>query len=142
MSVRPIARRLAVALSLATLTTSASLSAQGSAPEVVAAPRSETPVMTRVAPPPTAEPAAGTHARRTEGTAPRRDASVAGVRVQVTADAPRPPALAQTRGRGQTLAIVGGAAFVGGLLIGDDVGTASAVGGLAAAVYGLWIWLK
>lgn len=81
--------------------------------------------------------------------APSRHASVAGVRVhdaarlQVTADSPRPAALAAAgNGRGQTLAIVGGAAFLGGLLIGDDVGTAIAVGGLFVGVYGLWLWLK
>lgn len=75
--------------------------------------------------------------------APRRDASVAGVRLQVAADAPRPVALAAGRtGRGQALAIVGGAAFLGGLLIGDNAGTAIAIGGLAVGVYGLWLWLK
>jgi hypothetical protein len=81
--------------------------------------------------------------------APSRQASVAGVRLhdarglQVTAGAPNLPALAAAgNGRGQTLAIVGGAAFLGGLLIGDDVGTAIAVGGLFVGVYGLWLWLK
>lgn len=74
--------------------------------------------------------------------APRRDASVAGVRLQVTADAPRPAALAAARsGSGQALAIVGGAAFLGGLIIGGDAGTAIAIGGLAVGVYGLWVWL-
>lgn len=92
-------------------------------------------------------PAASRSAAR--GVAPSRQASVAGVRVddarglQVTADAPRPAALAAAgNGRGQTLAIVGGATFLGGLLIGDDVGTAIAVGGLIVGVYGLWLWLK
>lgn len=75
--------------------------------------------------------------------APRRDASIAGVRLQVAADAPRPAALAAGRaGRGQALAIVGGAAFLGGLLIGDDAGTAIAIGGLALGIYGLWLWLN
>ncbi len=75
--------------------------------------------------------------------APRRDASVAGVRLQVAADAPRPVALAAGRaGRGQALAIVGGAAFLGGLMIGDNAGTAIAIGGLAVGVYGLWLWLN
>ncbi|MFP5353847.1 MAG: hypothetical protein ACLGIK_01630 [Gemmatimonadota bacterium] len=75
--------------------------------------------------------------------APRRDASVAGIRLQVAADAPRPAALAASRsGRGQALAIVGGAAFLGGLLIGDDAGTAIAIGGLAMGIYGLWLWLN
>jgi hypothetical protein len=93
-----------------------------------------------------ASPATGGY---TGDVAPSRQASVAGIRVrdarglQVTAHAPRPAALAVAgNGRGQTLAIVGGAAFLGGLLIGDDVGTAIAVGGLFVGVYGLWLWLK
>ena len=42
---------------------------------------------------------------------------------------------------GRVAAIVGGAAFVGGLLIGDDVGTVIAVTGLVIGVLGLWTWL-
>lgn len=74
---------------------------------------------------------------------PRLDAAVAGVRLQV-ADAPRlpAPAVASRTGRGQAMAIVGGAAFLGGLIIGDDVGTVIAVGGLGVGLYGLWLWLK
>lgn len=74
---------------------------------------------------------------------PRLDASVAGVRLHV-ADAPRLPApvVASRTGRGQAMAIVGGAAFLGGLIIGDDVGTVIAVGGLGVGLYGLWLWLK
>lgn len=80
----------------------------------------------------------------TRSAVPHRDASVAGVRLQVTTDdAPRPAALAAGRsGRGQALAIVGGAAFLGGLLIGDDAGTAIAIGGLVVGIYGLWLWLN
>ena len=40
------------------------------------------------------------------------------------------------------LAIVGGAAFIGGLLIGDSAGTAIAVGGLVMGLIGLYLWLK
>lgn len=74
---------------------------------------------------------------------PRRDAAVSGVRLQVT-DAPLTPVVVapRSRGRGQTLAIVGGAAFLGGLIIGDDVGTVIAVGGLGVGIYGLWLWLS
>lgn len=74
---------------------------------------------------------------------PRLDASVAGVRLHV-ADAKRPPApvVASRTGRGQAMAIVGGAAFLGGLIIGDDVGTVIAVGGLGVGLYGLWLWIK
>jgi hypothetical protein len=45
-------------------------------------------------------------------------------------------------GSGQVLAIVGGAALIGGLLIGDDAGTAIAVGGLIMGLIGLYLWLK
>jgi hypothetical protein len=43
---------------------------------------------------------------------------------------------------GPVLAIVGGAAVIGGLLIGDDAGTAIAVGGLVMGLIGLYLWLK
>ena len=46
-----------------------------------------------------------------------------------------------SKAHGRVAAIVGGAAFVGGLLIGDDAGTAIAIGGLIVGVLGLWTWL-
>jgi len=45
-------------------------------------------------------------------------------------------------GTGPVLAIVGGAALIGGLLIGDSAGTAIAVGGLVMGLIGLYLWLK
>ncbi len=45
-------------------------------------------------------------------------------------------------GTGPVLAIVGGAALIGGLLIGDSAGTAIAVGGLIMGLIGLYLWLK
>jgi hypothetical protein len=42
---------------------------------------------------------------------------------------------------GQIAAIVGGAAMVGGLIIGDDAGAVIAVTGLVIGVLGLWTWL-
>jgi hypothetical protein len=45
-------------------------------------------------------------------------------------------------GTGPVLAIVGGAAVIGGLLIGDSAGTAIAVGGLVMGLIGLYLWLK
>ncbi|MFN8665987.1 MAG: hypothetical protein U0164_02185 [Gemmatimonadaceae bacterium] len=39
------------------------------------------------------------------------------------------------------MSIVGGAAFLGGVIIGGDAGTVIAVGGLGVGVYGLWLWL-
>ena len=42
---------------------------------------------------------------------------------------------------GQIATIVGGAALIGGLLIGDDAGAVIAVTGLVIGVLGLWTWL-
>jgi hypothetical protein len=38
--------------------------------------------------------------------------------------------------------IIGGAAFITGLIIGGGAGTALAVGGVLVAAYGLYIYLK
>jgi hypothetical protein len=52
-------------------------------------------------------------------------------------------AMSQRRARrGVPLMIVGGAAFLAGLIIGDDVGTAIAVGGAAIGLYGLYLWAQ
>jgi hypothetical protein len=40
------------------------------------------------------------------------------------------------------LTIIGGALFVAGLLIDDDVGTIVAIGGLGIGIYGLLQWLQ
>jgi len=45
-------------------------------------------------------------------------------------------------GTGGALMIVGGAAFITGLIIGGGAGTALAVGGVLVAAYGLYIYLK
>ena len=42
---------------------------------------------------------------------------------------------------GKIATIVGGAAMIGGLIVGDDAGYAIAVGGLIIGVLGLWTWL-
>ena len=71
--------------------------------------------------------------------APRRESAVAGVR---TDREPRELAIGSSasalqgtsRGAGQLWMVVGGAAFVGGLLIGDDAGTAIAVVGLGLGI--------
>ena len=47
-----------------------------------------------------------------------------------------------SKNTGRVLAIVGGAAVIGGLVIGDDAGTAIAVGGLVMGLIGLYMWLK
>jgi hypothetical protein len=45
-------------------------------------------------------------------------------------------------GTGGALMIIGGAAFITGLIIGGGAGTALAVGGVLVAAYGLYIFLK
>ena len=45
-------------------------------------------------------------------------------------------------GRAETYMIVGGAAFVAGLLIGDDAGTIVMVGGAVLGLYGLYLYLQ
>ncbi|MGQ0642235.1 MAG: hypothetical protein ACT4P6_15920 [Gemmatimonadaceae bacterium] len=72
-----------------------------------------------------------------------RGALVEHARRVETAPARATAALAQSRvRRGQTLMIVGGAAFLAGLIIGDDVGTAIAVGGAIVGIYGLYLWAQ
>lgn len=131
--------RVALVASAATIAVPSLAMAQGSDPSY-GAPRVSAGIST-VVPAPAPAPAAA--AALPPRSIPSSDASVAGVRVQGTTDAPRPPALAPATVRsGQTLAIVGGAAFLGGLMIGGKAGTAIAVGGLAVGVYGLWLWLN
>jgi hypothetical protein len=45
-------------------------------------------------------------------------------------------------GTGGALMIIGGAAFLTGLIIGGGAGTALAVGGVLVAAYGLYVYLK
>ena len=45
-------------------------------------------------------------------------------------------------GTGGALMIIGGAAFITGLIIGGGAGTALAVGGVLVGAYGLYIFLK
>jgi hypothetical protein len=46
------------------------------------------------------------------------------------------------RREGRALALVGGAAVIAGLLIGDDAGTVIAIGGAGIGLYGLYIWQR
>lgn len=45
-------------------------------------------------------------------------------------------------GRNMALMIVGGAAVITGLLIGDDLGAVLAVGGAVVGLYGLYQWVR
>lgn len=90
-----------------------------------------------------AQSPAATHELRA---APSRGAAVAGVRTDAVEVKHEVGAIMQRSTRSRTapttLMIVGGAMFLGGLLIGDDVGTAIAVGGLAVGVYGLFLYYQ
>ena len=131
MRIRSTVHVLSVAVGLALFTPSV----QGQAPAI-----SQTAADAHVA----ATAAAGSDVAQVEPAGPRRQATVVGVRADV-ADTPLPAPLQARRNNtstAATLTIVGTAAFIGGLLIGDDVGTAIAVGGLAAGLIGLYMWLR
>jgi len=51
-------------------------------------------------------------------------------------------ARAMGRREGRVLAIVGGAAVIAGVLIGDTGGTVIAISGAAIGLYGLYIWQR
>lgn len=73
--------------------------------------------------------------------------TLAATRFGVTADDQAPltvnaSAARMGRREGRAFAIVGGAAVIAGILIGDDAGTAIAIGGAAVGLYGLYIWQR
>lgn len=78
---------------------------------------------------------------------PRISSTRAGITVQgtvaargeVTAPAPQNPAL---RRRGVPQMIVGGAAIIGGALVGDDAGAIISIAGLGVGLWGLWLYLN
>ena len=88
----------------------------------------------------------------TPAPAPTFKQAAAGPSVAVTSVAYAPaatsaplPALQRrtaTQNRGMTLMIVGGAALIGGLVIGDDAGTLIAIGGLGIGLYGLYLYVQ
>jgi len=73
-------------------------------------------------------------------------AEAVAARPLLTAHSADESALAPMRRRafsqGQTLMIVGGAAFVAGALIGDDAGAIVMIGGAAVGLYGLYLYLQ
>lgn len=77
---------------------------------------------------------------------PARDASVAGIRVSDRQAVAVGTLVAQqgikNRGRPIAFMVTGAAAFIGGLLIGDDIGTVIAAGGLGLGVYGLYLYSR
>ena len=70
---------------------------------------------------------------------PVAESAIVGVRHQAIADVAAPQ---RRTSRGQTLMIVGGVAFLVGLVIGGDAGTAIAIGGAGVGLYGLYQYLQ
>jgi hypothetical protein len=74
--------------------------------------------------------------------------TLSAVRFGITDVADRPTTVNATAARamgrreGRVLAIVGGAAVITGILIGDTGGTVIAIGGAALGLYGLYIWQR
>ena len=80
-----------------------------------------------------------------EPTGPRIGARQVGVRAHATTVAVVGTAAAQPailRKRGVSQMIIGGAALVGGAIVGDDVGTIVMLGGLGYGLYGLYLYLQ
>jgi hypothetical protein len=75
---------------------------------------------------------------------PTMDAASVAVRQPVTKEARAPYAAPRRAGYGQPVAlmVVGGAALLTGLIIGDGAGTAIAVGGAVIGLYGLYEFLQ
>ena len=77
---------------------------------------------------------------------PRAEGTRIGVTVQgsIGGENEREPTLQSPnlRRRGVPLMIIGGAALVGGAIIGDDAGTLIMIGGLAVGLYGLYQYLQ
>lgn len=84
---------------------------------------------------------------RAQAAGPTMEAAQSGIRANVptedvTAQEAADRAAHGGLGTGGALMIVGGAAFIAGLIIGGGAGTALAVGGVLVAAYGLYVFLK
>ena len=76
---------------------------------------------------------------------PGIDASLLGLPaepIETAADGERPVAMPQesSSGRGKVFMIAGAAALVGGLIVGKDIGTIIAAGGVVLGVYGVILY--
>ena len=78
------------------------------------------------------------------GAGPTVDAARAGVTQESSQELKVSNAAQRRRGLGQPIAlmVVGGAALLAGLIIGDDAGTVIAVGGALIGLYGLYEYLQ
>ncbi|HEX9055218.1 MAG TPA: hypothetical protein VF830_09950 [Gemmatimonadales bacterium] len=73
--------------------------------------------------------------------------TLAATRLGFSADEQAPLAVNASAARmgrreGRALALVGGAAVIAGILIGEDAGTVIAIGGAGIGLYGLYIWQR
>lgn len=73
---------------------------------------------------------------------PTRDAATVAVRHTSAADAPAPQPAARGHDRGVALMIVGGAAILTGVVIGNGAGYAISVAGAVVGLYGLYQYLQ
>ena len=80
----------------------------------------------------------------TRGAGPTVDAARAGVTQESSQELKVSSAAQRRRGLGQPVAlmVVGGAALLAGLIIGDDAGTVIAVSGALVGLYGLYEYLQ
>lgn len=80
-----------------------------------------------------------------EAVGPRLEASRAGVVIapSVTVERVAPaPMYKKANIRGRNLMIIGGAAILGGAIVGGDAGNLVSLGGLGVGLYGLYVYLN
>ncbi len=125
-------RILPLALIALTLSASGASAQAASAAVDVAAPIAQAPVT--VTPTETAAPLAG----------PRLDQGRSGIAAVREAASTSPAPLPQeiSRRRGVPQMIIGGAAILGGALVGNDAGAIISVAGLVYGLYGLYLYLQ
>lgn len=122
----PSLRSLVIAFCAAFLLV-APLRAQEASGTVIDAPAAISPALVETAPAP-----AG----------PTRDAATVAVRRPVTTDMAAPQPAARGHDRGTALMIVGGAAVLTGIVIGNGAGYAISVAGAVVGLYGLYLYLQ
>ena len=125
-------RTLPLALIALTLGATGASAQAAVAMDILAAPVAQAPVT--VAPAESAAPLAG----------PRLDQGRIGMAVvrEAASSAPTPVPQEISRRRGVPQMIIGGAAILGGALVGDDAGSIISVAGLVYGLYGLYLYMQ
>lgn len=130
-------RKLIMTLALTVAMGPAALAAQSAATSANLAPATPASVVNSAS---VAAPAPAATIR------PMAQRDVAGIQLRTDAKAPLAVSSAAAeglhKGEGVALMAVGGAALVAGLLIGDDAGTAVALGGLVVGLVGLYEYVR